>query len=398
MTTVLLLGAREGGLDAALRLGLETYVISDRRPARRYRRHLAGVWVTPLSRPVEELWSELRTRFPELVGASRPSAVVALVEASVELAAGLRSRFRLPGVGSGTAHWCKDKLAMKRRARWLGLPCADFARIGQRTTATTLIQRLGLPMVLKPVDSSGGRGTVIAKTYAEVARHLQPGLMAESYVHGLEMSVESFVVDGKIRFVNPSEYVLPLWANVVPARLLDGQMEAVLALNERVIEGLEVQRGITHLELYLTPEGPVFGEVAVRPPGGYLMDLMARAYEFDPWEAVLRTELGQVVDLPQHAVRTSGVWLLHPGEGLVGRVSGAEAAVRYPGVDRVELRVQPGDVLTTRSGSGESAGAVFASGTTRDEVVRALQIARRSIVIEMRPLPTEQRRRKRRAA
>ena len=38
------------------------------------------------------------------------------------------------------------------------------------------------------------------------------------------------------------------------------------------------------MEVFLGEEGPVFGEIAARPPGGYLMDLIPRAYGFDPWE------------------------------------------------------------------------------------------------------------------
>lgn len=396
--TVLMVGARDGALAAAEQRGLRVYLLSERRPSRARAKRLAGLWVVDPTLPVETVWLGLSQRFPELLTPEgRPDAVIGTTEGSVELAAALRARLRVSGVDGRTAHWCKDKLAMKRRARFLGIPCADFARVGVRTSATHLVQRLGLPLVLKPVGSSGSRGTVVAQTFNEVAKHLSPGTMAESFVHGLEMSVESLVRDGRVQFVNVTEYLLPLWANVVPATLLPQALEQVLALNEQVIRGFGVRQGMTHLELYLTPAGPVFGEVAARPPGGHVMELISRAYGFDAWQAWLATELGEAVELPQAPKNYSGVWFLHPGEGIVNRVSGVQVAAQYSGVEAVHCRVQAGDVLKPRAGSGESAGHVIASGASRQEVVNALQVARRSILIETRPVaqpephPIEQR-------
>jgi biotin carboxylase len=272
---------------------------------------------------------------------------------------------------------------MKRTARSGGIPCADFARIGARTSASSLIQRLGLPMVIKPVDSSGSRGTVHARTYTEVEDNLGPKLLAEAYVHGLEMSVESFVMDGRVLFANPTEYVLPLWANVVPAELSPSALASVLELNQRVITAFQIQRGMTHLELFLTAGGPVFGEIALRPPGGYLMDLLERAYGFDPWRTLIELELGQTPLLPEAPQQVSGVWIIHPGQGRVRRIAGCEQASRVSGVDLVECNVEVGAVLGAREGSGQSVGRIVASGASRQQVVNSLQVARRCVVVDV---------------
>jgi biotin carboxylase len=206
------------------------------------------------------------------------------------------------------------------------------------------------------------------------------------------------VSSGKICFFNPSEYLLPLWANVVPATLPEAVEQQVRHLTQRVVEGFGIERGMLHLELFLTPDGPVFGEVAMRPPGGHLMELIETSYGFDIWEALLRVELGQTPQLPASAQRFSGVWFLHPGEGKVTAVTGVEAARRVPGVDDVECRLRAGERVERRESSGQSCGHIMASGDSREKVVTALKLACRSIVVETKRVPRRGAVRRHRAA
>jgi biotin carboxylase len=203
------------------------------------------------------------------------------------------------------------------------------------------------------------------------------------------MSVESFVIDSQICFVNLTEYLLPLWANVVPAALDAEQEQRVRTLNTQLIEHFGVVRGMVHIEMFLTHAGPVFGEIALRPPGGQVMRLIERAYAFDPWEAVLQIELGSCPELPQRAQTYAGVWFIHPGPGTVTRMQGIGVAERVPGAFEISCRARVGDVITPRGGSGESTGHVMVEGASRRAVVEGLERARRAIVVEVEPLDSE---------
>ena len=141
---------------------------------------------------------------------------------------------------------------------------------------------------------------------------------------------------------------------------------------------------MTHLELFRTPDGPVFGEVAVRPPGGRLMRLLRRAYDFDPWSVVIRLELGERPGvLPSKALRGAGVWMLHPGAGRVRSVRGLAAASRVRGVRKLVCRIRAGSVLEPRAGSGSDVGWFEVWGKDRDEVQERMQRAHDLIHIEM---------------
>jgi biotin carboxylase len=385
MATLILVGGRDAAIRTAQEAGHRVVLVSDRKPLRRRREQLLGFVELDIGATDQRALAPCVRELESIAAKARLDidGVLAATERAVLPAAHLRKALSLAGNSPESAFLCRNKLAMKESIRAAGIPCADFAGITKRTTAISLITRLGLPLVIKPADSSGSRGATLAKRQRDVERHLTPGMVAESFVHGLEMSVESFVSEGEVVFTNITEYLLPLWANVVPASLPTATLKAVHALNQRAIATLGIRRGMTHLELFLTSEGPVFSELAVRPPGGYLMELLQMAYGFDPWRTVIDVELGKPVRLPQRAHKYAGMWLLHPGPGTVKRVSGFRACQSLRGIAEVSCRVAPGDTLRQREGSGESAAYFLAEGETRRDVVSTLEKARRTLAIEL---------------
>ena len=196
------------------------------------------------------------------------------------------------------------------------------------------------------------------------------------------MSVETLLDGGQVLFRNLTRYLEPRWANVVPANLAPDLAAEVGVLVDAAQRAVGVDRGITHAEVFLTERGPVFGEIAARPPGGLLMELIGRAWDFDPWRAWVQIELGEApAALPQVAARHAGVWFLHPGAGTVTGVEGVEAARAMPGVARVRCAAEVGQVITERVGSGEAVGEVVVTADGHDECAARLRAAKDAISI-----------------
>ncbi|MDT0630730.1 ATP-grasp domain-containing protein [Rubrivirga sp. S365] len=382
MTTVVLVGLRAGALDAAERLGLGAVAVTEAPPGPRRAARLAGHVQASFAAP-PDAWR----RVARSLRAHRPAAIVALTERSVLPAAHLRAVLGLDGLTVEAAHACTDKRAMKRAARAAGLACADVVEAEEGLSADALVERLGLPLVVKPAVGSGGRGATVCRTRADVPDALDPGWMAESFVDGVEMSAETLggseTGAGGSVWTNATRYVVPTWASLLPAPPETDGLDAVRALAEAARRALGVDRGMTHLEAFQTAGGPVFGEMAARPPGGHLMALVRLAYGVDPWEAVLRAELGDNPGLPAHAARSAAAWIVHPGAGRVTRAEGAEACRALPGVEEVVLRVAPGDVVGPRTGSGEEVGHVLVTGATAAEAEARLRAARDALRVEV---------------
>lgn len=360
---ILMVGRRKGAVSAARRLGWTPVAID--LPARG--EQAPGAFGGSVSWAVK-LADELFPNGP-------PASVVAVATGAVVAAAAIRAHFGLPGTTREVARRCHDKLVMKKAVAKAGIPCARWAETREDTSANGLIEKLGLPLVLKTPISSGGRGVRVCKSAEEVGEHLRPGLLAEAFVEGTEMSVETFRAGGKTLFRNRTCYLKPRWANVVPAELDPAESRLVDQLAESVHRALGIHQGMSHMELFLSEEGPVFGEIAARPPGGYLMELMSRAYGFDPWESLLQLETGEETAFPDTPLGHAGVWIIHPGAGTVREVHGVEEARALSGVVAVSCKLKAGDVVDERLGSGDSKGKIVAVGSTQAECAEALRRA-----------------------
>ncbi len=392
MTTgidLVLVGYRPGALHAASNLGLSVLLVEDKPPSASARRRI----VRAVQAPLEGDEASLLARTREALGDDVPRAVVSAGERGVLAAAALREAFGLGGIDRETAWRTRDKPRMKQAVRAAGIPCTDWLELDTTTTPADLVAALGLPLVLKERTGSGTRGLIRARSEDEVAAGLasipaeqRARWMGERFVHGAEMSLESFIADGQILLVNPTEYYVTGFANIAPAALPEKEAAVIHQLNADVIRALGIRRGMTHLELYRTADGPVFGEIAVRPPGGRIMRLLRRVYDFDPWRAVIELELdGGVPDLPAQASRAGGVWMLHPGPGKVRSVCGLAAARRVLGVRKLVVRVRAGKVLASRSGTGSDVGWLEVRGRNRDQVAERMQRAYDQIQITMLP-------------
>lgn len=383
--TVVFVGQRSRAFSAAAALGLRVVCVDGRsakaRDARPVR-HLEQSLTDPLTD-----WSAVARKAAK---GARPQAVFALTEKAVVPAALLRAELGLAGDSPAAARRTTDKLTMKRAITAAGLPCARFVDAAEGLGARELADRLGLPLVVKARVGSGSRQTRVCRRRIDLTA-LEDGWMAESFVEGVEMSFESLVAGGRTVFTNPTEYFRVRWANIAPAAIEPEILRSIERLNARVIAALGVETAFCHLELFLTPDGPVFGEIAARPPGGHITDLIELAYGFDPWQAWLRLGLGERVTLPTTARRSAGVWMLHPGESVIRRIAGLEKARSLPGVERVIVRARPGTLVASRVGTGQEIGHLVVTGDDREQVADRLRAAHRAVRVSLERIPPDYR-------
>lgn len=361
MDTLLLIGSRRAAAEAARRAGALPLVLGGSRARR-------GVVQAPADLDGDPTAALAAAQ--GMLADLHPHAILPVTEAGVRFLARWGEQLRLPPGLQEVYQRCSDKRLMKRALTAAGVPVTRHMEVGPSTTPAQLVRALGLPLVLKPAGSSGSRGV-------RVARHLHevdpvPGEMAEAFVDGVEMSVETFLSGGRVRFRNHTGYLLPGVANVLPADLTDAEREQVDGLVDAAHRALGITDGMTHAEVFLTSSGPVFGEVALRPPGGRIMPLIEAAYGFDPWRALATLSLGGEVEFPTQAKGFAGNWFLHPGPGRYRAVEGLEGARAEAGIVDVQCRLTPGDEVGLRLGTGQFVGFLEARGATFDECAVSL--------------------------
>jgi biotin carboxylase len=281
-------------------------------------------------------------------------------------AAHVAESLRLPGPGVDAVRACRDKSRTRVALRAAGIPQPEFALASTVDDTRTAADRIGYPLVLKPLSLGASQGVVAAAGPDElpwalaVARDAhQAGMtntgavLVEQYVPGPEISVDAVVADGAYRpfalarkrlgaepFFEETGHIV----DAADPLLADGDLLTLLADTHRA---LGWRTGITHAEVKLGPDGPVLIEVNGRLGGDLIPYLGRLATGIDPGRVGAQLALGVEPDLtpayrtavgirflvPDADCRVRSVRLPAPAGALVEAVSLVE-----PGT---ELRLPP---------------------------------------------------------
>ncbi|MDX1643310.1 MAG: ATP-grasp domain-containing protein, partial [Thermoanaerobaculia bacterium] len=271
--------------------------------------------------------------------------VECLWEPGMLLAARLRERLGVPGMGVEQTETFRDKEKMKRVLDRAGL------RTPRHSTATTAAgcreaaERIGYPLVVKPIAGAGSADTYRVddpRALEEVLprlRHVDE-VSIEEFVDGEEYTFDTVSIDGEIAYWNVSWYrPRPLvgrsveWISPQTVALRDvgaSELESGVALGRAVLETLGFRTGFSHMEWFLTPDGEaVFGEIGARPPGARSVEIMNYASDLDLYrgwaEAVVEGRFSQPIERIYNA---AVVFKRARGRGRIQRVEGLEGLLR----------------------------------------------------------------------
>jgi biotin carboxylase len=263
-------------------------------------------------------------------------------EFSVVTAAEVAERLGLPTSGAAVARRCRDKHLMREALATAGVPSARHARVTGLDEAREAAQRIGYPVVVKPVALAGSIGVTRADDDAGLAAAFVaasgsghpvygtsgPTVLVEEHLDGPEVSVECVVDADGVHAVavtrkdlGPEPFFEEVGHVVAPGEPLPEQ-DAVLAVTRAAHAALGVTVGATHTELRLTSTGPRVVELALRTGGDLIPRLVRLATGVDLTVAAAAAALGQrtrlaagpVPALP--GVGAAGIRFLQPDDDV----------------------------------------------------------------------------------
>lgn len=283
---------------------------------------------------------------------------------------------------------CHNKRLMKEFLREKGFPLIPFIYAQNKTAATLtaeeVVEQLGLPVVVKLIGSSGGRGMEIVHSAEALKPYLNQRVLFEKWIDAPEISVESFISGRNIQFTSMTQYVEKTLVNLVPCGHAESIKSRVLELHRSILMALDIEWGLTHAEYYLAHDQIYFGEIALRPPGGYIMDLISLAYEFDAWAAFVDNEL-ELNPLFDFSVKNAAACILfHPGAGFIELIAGIEDVDDDPNCRRLHFYKAPGQHIGPREGVSDTAAYALFCSRTKEEALASVRHAQRQLVFQMR--------------
>jgi biotin carboxylase len=240
---------------------------------------------------------------------SRPlDRIVALDEFDMENVAALREHLRIPGMGLTTMRCFRDKLAMRGRAKEVGIRVPEFVHVLNYDTLREFMARVKPPWLLKPRSQASGIGMKKINDPAELWPWLdqlgdqQSFYLLEQFVPGDMFHVDSIVSELEVVFAEAHAYGSPplevshgggvFTTRTVPRT--SAESKALHKVNREVIQTLGLMRGVTHAEFLRAHEdGKIyFIEVAARVGGAYISDAVEAATGINLWREWAHLELG----------------------------------------------------------------------------------------------------------
>lgn len=286
----------------------------------------------------------------------------------------------------GQAVLFRDKALMKRRAQLGGIRVGIFEEARSREDVVRFIRRVSQtllkldgdpedPIHIKAFDKAGCLGHRVITTPEDVEMIPEdefPVLM-ESHLDGLEFAVEAWIHDGKIRFLNISEYVRLGYSVFVPATPeLEKWRPRIVEEVQKLIETFDIKFGQIHPEYFLTSDGTLyFGEIAYRPPGFKAFELMERVYGFNAYQASMlvfdpkTTEAEIEAFFPEpikDANGYAGCFAVYPQRRVVRRLEIPDETLEHDYFEFHELPEPLTSKVTKRTSFGSHWGLAFFHG------------------------------------
>jgi len=257
-----------------------------------------------------------------------------------------------------------------------GLNCADF---------DAAIANLTFPIIVKPVDLTGGKGIHRATNPEEAreaykdacSRTRQDHIVVEEFVQGTNHGFSAMLVKGKVAFAfsdNEQYFVNKYLVSGANSPSTSGSetLAKLRDYSERIARELHLVDGILHIQYIEKPDGtPVIIEICRRPPGDLYIKFVKYATGIDYPKFIVMAETGEdisgIADVP-----TQGYWLRHcimagPDIANGSTVRDVTFAPEIQGnIVEKFLWYKPGDVVTDKL--TYKAGIVFFKFDTLEEM------------------------------
>jgi len=228
------------------------------------------------------------------------------LETWLDLESQIRQEFNIPGI-QGELSRLKRKSGMKSMFREAGVPCVEGEILRSRKQGRDFIDRVGLPIIIKPDIGVGAQDTHKISSMTEFETFLghrrEYDYFMEDFVAGDILTFDGLTdANGEIVFSTSHQYSTDMMR--IGAQAIDYYYYNFREVAEDLkvhglstVKTLGISEKFFHFEFFRTPESKIVSlEVNVRPPGGFTTDMFNYAHDMDVYDLWAGISLGQEID------------------------------------------------------------------------------------------------------
>ncbi|MDE2291354.1 MAG: ATP-grasp domain-containing protein, partial [Elusimicrobia bacterium] len=333
-------------------------------------------------------------------------------EDDLTLASQLAEKLELPYLPLSGTEAARDKRATREAMQKAGLPTPRFAPVRSPGELEAAIEKVGFPAILKPAsgaeakfveevrDAAEARAAYkkLSEAVAKEAAHdgafsSSVGLVMEQYLDGPEVDVDVVMQDGKAVFSSVTDnwptkrpYFLATGSSL-PSHLPAADRAALKDLAVKSAEALGLGRGVLHIEMKQTSEGPRVIEVNARMGGVYVRDWVKAVWGVDLAEEGFMAAAGipgRPYRSPEALTHLEGRFLIPERSGTLQGLELSGTALEDPGLHELRRLMKDGSEVRVPPHGNDRVGMLTAKGRSAKEAEAGLERLERGLRLDLK--------------
>ncbi|MCK5823960.1 MAG: ATP-grasp domain-containing protein [Ichthyobacteriaceae bacterium] len=219
-----------------------------------------------------------------------------------------------------------NKYQMRKALSKSGLLCPLFTACNT-PDFNIYNNKLKLPIVVKPTDSSGSRGVTYVNKNSDINKAIEKSLqfsetvIVEEFIKGREFSVETISFKGKHYMLAVTDKVTtgtPYFVEIEhhqPANITDVLKENIFSTIKKALSALGVVNGAGHSEILITADNKIYiVEIGARMGGDFIgSDLVQLSTGYDFVKGVIDVAFNKFtpINYPPSKNEYSGVYFVY---------------------------------------------------------------------------------------
>ncbi len=317
--------------------------------------------------------------------------------------------------------WLSGKLGLKNISYETALKATDKSLMRQAFSAANVssplfiitsgsdieekqVEKLGYPLVVKPVDSMGARGTVKIFNFPDLKEAIEKAIkfsrigkvIIEQFLEGPEFSLDAVVKDGNIHVCGVADrhiFFPPYFVEMghtMPSAFPEEVIDKVITVFCDGIKAIGIDNGAAKGDIKYTGGKAVIGEIAARLSGGYMSGwTFPYSTGFSVIDAALKIAAGKDLGTIKYLYnKTAAERAFISIPGVVDSICIPEYIKNRSKDNTVKelfINVKPGDKVNFPKNNVEKCGNIIAVHEKREEAIYAAEEACRSIIVKLKP-------------
>lgn len=336
------------------------------------------------------------------------AAITSFTEFAIEQAALAAEILNLPGPTYKAIKICRSKFLTRDNLKNLPIPAPKFKLVKNPSDIKEFLEEVQSSVIIKPLNCAGALGVLRIDNIDEIdekfsslvklenpefsallGQEFQQMWLAEEYIDGYEISVESYTVKGETHVVAihdkldavEAPYFLEEFFITPSLRIGQELTNTIINSVKVILKSVGFENGITHIEFRIKDNVPYLVEINARPGGGLIVESTYYSTGINLLEMNVDIAVGEsIVEKPECHLPTV-FKCITPPLGKIKSITGADYSTLDPEVKYYQVKSKVGDVVLNRSST--QAVNILLTGNEMPQIINKINEMANKIIIEV---------------